>query len=203
MRHEGLFNASETEQRWSPFTSTQLVTTKRPGFVWDARIRMAAGLHVFVHDAYVAGEGVLHAELLGLVTVADVRGTPEVAQGELLRFAAEAAWYPTALLPSQGVRWQAMDDMSARATIQDGSNIVSLEIRFNSEGLISTVHAEARYRMVGGKSVALPWQGTFSEYATRNGMRIPLAGEVAWQLAEGLWPYWRGRITEIAYEFAR
>ena len=39
----------------------------------------------------------------------------EVAQGELMRFFAEAAWYPTALLPSQGVRWQAVDDTSARA----------------------------------------------------------------------------------------
>lgn len=47
---------------------------------------------------------------------ADLRGAlGEVAQGELMRFFAEAAWYPTALLPSQGVRWQAVDDTSARA----------------------------------------------------------------------------------------
>jgi hypothetical protein len=26
---------------------------------------------------------------------------------------------------------------------------------------------------------------------------------VAWQLPEGPLPYWRARITEIAYEFAR
>lgn len=33
-------------------------------------------------------------------------------------------------------------------------------------------------------------------------MRVPLAGEVAWELPEGLWPYWRARATEISYEFA-
>jgi hypothetical protein len=80
-----------------------------------ARLRLgrargdAPGLPVRVHDAYVAGEGVLNARVLGLVSVVDMRGTGEVAEGELMRFFAEAAWYPTALLPSQGVRWQAVD----------------------------------------------------------------------------------------------
>ena len=40
-----------------------------------------------------------------------------MAEGELMRFLAEAAWYPTALLPSQGVRWQGADERSAFATL--------------------------------------------------------------------------------------
>jgi hypothetical protein len=161
------------------------------------------GLNVFVHDAYVAGEGLLHAELLGLLTLADIRNTPEAAQGELMRFLAEAAWYPTALLPSQGVRWEAIDDMSARATLMDGATTVSLDFRFDAEGLLSGVRAAARHRTVNGKLVATPWQGRFWGYEVRGGMRIPLEGEVAWELSEGLWPYWRGRVTDITYEFAR
>ena len=193
---------SETEAKWSPFTSTQLVITQRPGFDWDARIQMAPGLNVFVHDAYVLGEGNLHASLLGFVTLAKMRGTPELSQGELMRFFAEAAWYPTALLPSQGVRWKAIDDTSARGTLTDGATTVSLVFRFNSEGLIDTIHAAARYRTVGDKLVATPWEGRFWGCTVRNGMHIPLEGEVGWQLPEGSWPYWRGRITEINHEFA-
>ena len=141
--HEGQFNMGETKEEWSPFTSTQVVITRRPGFDWDGRISIAPGMNVFVHDAYVAGEGILHAELLGLVALAEIRGTPEAAQGELLRFFAEAAWYPTALLPSQGVRWEAIDDTSARATLTDGETTVSLEFRFDASGLISTARAAA------------------------------------------------------------
>ena len=63
-----------------------------------------------VHDAYIAGEGILHASLFGLVSVANLRGTPRDGAGELLRCFAEAAWYPTALLPSQGMQWEAVDD---------------------------------------------------------------------------------------------
>ncbi|AFZ08192.1 hypothetical protein Osc7112_3850 [Oscillatoria nigro-viridis PCC 7112] len=202
--HEGTFNMSETAEKWSAFTSTQLVITQRPGFDWDGRIAMMPGINAFVHDAYISGEGILHAALLGLVTLADIRGTPEAALGELMRFFAEAAWYPTRLLPSQGVRWEAIDNSSARATLQDGDTPVSLDFRFDEAGLIASIRAEARARTVNGGLVFAPWIGRFWDYKLRDGMRIPLSGEVAWQLPDGsLLPYWRGRITNIAYEFAR
>lgn len=200
--HAGQFSLGETEAKWVPFTSSQAVVSRRPGFDWDARMRMAPGINVFVHDAYVAGEGILHATLLGLVTLANTRGTPEAAQGELIRFVAEAVWYPTALLPSQGVRWEAVDNTSAKATIKDGDVTVTLLFRFNDAGLIGSVRAEARGRFVNDAVVPTPWEGRLWRYELRDGMRIPLEAEVAWQLPEGPLPCWRARITEIAYEFA-
>ncbi|HEY9629525.1 MAG TPA: DUF6544 family protein [Coleofasciculaceae cyanobacterium] len=196
---QGQFNMSETEDKWSPFTATQLVITQRLGFDWDARIQIAPGLNAFVHDTYLLGEGSLHASLLGLFTVAKMSGTSENNQGELLRFFAEALWYPTALLPSQGVCWEAMNDTSARATLIDGSTTVSVVFQFNAEGTIATMRAEARYR---DKLTAMPWSGRFWEYAVRDGMLIPLAGEVGWEYPEGTRLYFKGRTTEINYEFA-
>ena len=202
MEHTGTFALGETAERWKPFTSTQRVVTSRPGFDWDARISILPGLPVRVHDAYVAGEGLLHAAILGLITVADLSGKPEVAEGELLRFFAEAAWYPTALLPSQGVHWEAVDDTSARATLRDSNVSVTLLFRFDHAGLIGSVRAEARGRVVDGVAVPTPWEGRLWGYELRDGMRVPLQGEVAWHLPEGPMPYWRGRITSLRYEFA-
>jgi len=201
--HSGTFNMSETGEQWKPFTSTQRVITRRPGFDWEGRIAMMPGLAVRVHDAYIAGEGILHASLFGLVSLANMRGTPEMARGELLRFFAEAAWYPTALLPRQGVRWEAVDDRSARATLEDGEVTINLLFRFNDAGLIGSVRAEARGRTVKGTVVPMPWEGRWWGYELRDGMRVPIEGEVAWLLPEGPKPYWRGRITDIAHEFAR
>ena len=131
--------------------------TRRPGFDWDGRIGMGPGVRVFVHDAYVAGAGLVHAALLGLVPLADSpRLHPRRLQGELLRFLAEAAWYPTALLPSQGVRWEALDGLSARATLTDGATTVALDVHFDAVGLISRRRAAARYRIVNGVLVATP-----------------------------------------------
>jgi hypothetical protein len=201
--HQGTFNMSETAEKWSAFTSTQLVITQRPGFDWDGRITMMPGINAFVHDAYVSGEGILDAALFGIVTLADIRSTPEVATGELMRFLAEAAWYPTRLLPSQEVRWESIDNSSAKATLKDGDTTVSLDFHFDETGLIHTIRAVARPRTVKGGLVFAPWQGRFWAYELRDGIRIPIEGEVAWELPDGPLPYWRGRITNIAYEFAR
>lgn len=201
--HAGQFNMGETSDQWKNFTATQRVVTRRPGFDWDARIRAAPGVKVFVRDAYVADGGILNAALFGLVTVANMRGTPETAEGELMRFLAEAVWYPTALLSSQGVHWEAVDNASAKATLRDGGAAVTLLFRFNDAGLINSVRADSRGRTVNGAVVPTPWEGRMWHYEVRDGLHIPLEAEVAWLLPEGRKPYWRGRITAIGYEFAR
>ncbi len=200
VEHTGTFNMSETGEQWKPFRSTQRVVVRRPGFVWDARIRMAPAMTIHVHDAYVAGTGVLRAKLFGLVTVMEQPSTPQLDQGELLRFFAEAAWYPTALLPSQGVVWEAIDDTHASATLTDGTTTVTLIFQFDNQGLISSVRSESRYREFNGTLVATPWQGRHWDYQLRDGMLVPLEGEVSWLLPDGPKPYWRGRIQRIEYE---
>ena len=205
VHHTGMFNMGESVDNWKPFTSRQRVVTRRPGFVWDGHIKVLPGLGVRVHDAYVAGEGILHPAILGLFTLVDLRGTADVAEGELMRFFAEAAWYPTALLPSQGVLWEAVDEQSARATITDGALALTLSFTFNAQGLIESVRADARGRMVGGKIDMRPWEGHWSNYQERDGMQVPLTGEVAWLLPPeegGRKPYWRGTIQSLSYEFA-
>ena len=203
VEHTGTFNMSDTSEQWKLFTSDQRVIARLPGFDWDARIAMAPFLPVYVHDAYVAGEGMLYAKVIGLFSVADLRGTPEAARGELMRFLAEAAWYPTALLPSQGVIWTAADRASAHATLHDGVTTVTLLFRFNEAGLIESVFAADRGRVVKGAVIPTAWEGRFRNYEKRHGMLVPVDGEVAWVLPDGAKPYWRGHITRIEYEFAR
>lgn len=200
---EGTFNLSPTGESWVRFRAQQRVVTRRPGFVWSARMPVPPGLPVLVHDAYVAGEGVLRPALLGVVALGAARGTPELAQGELIRWLAEAAWYPTALAPGQGVRWEAVDAWSARATVEDGTVAATLLFRFGDDGLPESVRAEARGRTVGGTVVPTPWEGRWMDYREVQGVRVPSRGEVAWITPEGRRPYWRGAVTAIALEFAR
>ena len=198
----GTFNLSETAAQWKPFTATQRIITQRPGFDWDARITMLPGLWVRVHDAYIAGEGRLHASIYGLISQADLRDTGELARGELMRFFIEAPWYPTALLPSQGVVWSPVDEHSANATLTDGNHTITLLFRFNAEGLIDSAFAAARSHGTGADAVQMPWQGRFWNYAVRDGLRIPLEAEVEWLTPAGPKPYCRARLGTVAYEFA-
>jgi hypothetical protein len=76
--HVGQFNLGQETDQWKPFKSQQWVQTQRPGFVWDGRIELWPGLNVCVHDAYVAGTGILHPALLGLVSLSQLRGEGEL-----------------------------------------------------------------------------------------------------------------------------
>jgi uncharacterized protein DUF6920 len=198
--HEGQFRMGEAEDRWRPFVSTEVFSTRPPGFVWDARIRMAPGLAVNVRDSYLAGEGAMRGEALALVPVVNAHGVPELAAGALQRYLAEAVWCPPALLPSRGVEWTAIDDSTARATLKDGATTVSIEFRFNAEGEITSAFTPARYREVKGRYEPTPWEGRFAKYEERSGLKIPLEAEVEWQLPGRRLPYWRGRITEAFFE---
>jgi hypothetical protein len=198
----GSFNMSTTGEQWRPFTSRQRVTTRRPGFIWDAQIAMLPGLTVRVVDSYVGGIGLLKASVQGLFTVADMQGSGDIARGEFMRYFAEAVWYPTALLPSQGVLWQAVDARSANATLEDGPVTLTLLFRFNDAGLIESFRAEARGGMVGKVMVQAPWEGRFSNYQASGGMSVPFAGEVAWMRTEGTKTYFKGAVTQLGYEFA-
>lgn len=201
-RHRGTFNSSEGKAQWKPFTSDQRIVLQRPGFDWNGRIAFLPGVSVRVHDAYVAGEGILHASLLGLFTVADLRDRTELAHGELMRFLAEAPWYPSALLPGQGVSWEAIDTRSARATLMDGALSVSIVYRFGADDLVESVHAEARGRSVGDRILPTPWRGRFWNYELRHGVRVPGEGEVAWVIDGDERPYWRGRLVELEFDDA-
>jgi hypothetical protein len=209
LEHRGTFNlADEGADRWQPFSSTQRVLTRRAGFVWDARVAMAPGLVVHVHDAYVAGEGLLHPAVSGLFSLTELRGRSAepggVAHGELMRWLAEATWYPTALLPSQGVRWTAVDADSADATLADGAISVTLRFAFDPvRGDIASVRADARGRSIGNAVVMTPWEGRWFDHAERDGLRVPLRGEVVWLTQHGERAYWRGEVTAFAPEWAR
>jgi hypothetical protein len=199
----GTINMSATAEQWKPFTSQQRVVTSRPGFLWDAQIAMFPGVPAHVEDSYIAGQGQLIAKLLGLFTVAEAHGRGELARGEFMRYFAEAAWYPTALLPSGGVRWQAGDDASAKATIEDGPITLTLLFRFNDAGLIASVRAESRGAGVGKDMVMLPWDCGFSNYQPQHGMVIPMSGEAAWVRPDGRKVYFAGHVKKLTYEFLR
>ena len=203
VEHAGTLNiADKGAYRWKTFSSGQRILGRRPGFVWDARVAVFPGLPVHVYDAYVAGEGTLHLALFGLTSLARLQGKGDMAQAELMRFLAEAACYPTALLPSQGVQWQAVDERSARATLNDGEVSATLLFCFNDQGLIESVRADARGRLVGGKIVTLPWEGLWFDHQQRDGMWVPMRGEARWLLPQGPRPYWQGSIARLVYEFS-
>lgn len=198
LEHAGHFRPAPGA-RWSAFRSVQHVTTRPPGFVWDAVIRMVPLVGVRVRDAYVRGAGASRANIAGLFTVAEGHG-PAFDAGSLQRWLAEAPWYPAALLPGGAVRWEPVDHTTARAVVTDGDLTVSVEFTVNERGELTRMYTPARMRDVRGTGVPTPWEATFGRWMPAGGVMVPTEGEVAWILPEeGRFAYWRGRIVKVEY----
>jgi len=200
LQQSGEFRLGDAMAPWKPLRATQHFTVHPPGFIWDAGIEILPLVPVRVVDMYKAGKGALCAKILSSVPVADAEPSPELNSGELMRYLAETVWFPTALLPGEGVDWEPIDEQSARATIGHRGTTVSIVFHFNSRNEVERVSAEERYREVDGAFEPTPWTGHFSNYQVRDGMLIPLDGEVAWNLPGGDLSYWRGHLVEIEYQ---
>lgn len=201
---QGEFNMGKPgADNWARFTAVQDFVPAAPGFVWDARIAMAPGVHTFVRDAFVSGAGSMLGKVMGVLTVVDSHDTEAIAVAALQRYLGEAAWFPTALLPSQGVVWEAIDDSRARATIAGGGARASLEFRFGPDGLIASAYAPERI-FDDGKSppASHPWQARNLSYGEFSDMKVPVRSTVEWLFPAGAYAYWRGTPVGIAYEYA-
>ncbi|WP_435157345.1 DUF6920 family protein [Haladaptatus sp. DFWS20] len=198
LRQQGEFRLDDTEDSWKPLDATQHFTVDPPGFVWDARIEMVPFISARVLDMYQRGEGILRAKVLSTVPVAEVGPNPEMNSGKLLRYLAESVWFPTALLPSQGVEWDTIDRRSARATLENAGATASLVFYFNDRDEVEKVHTERRYRQEDRSY--RPWTGYFDNYQVKNGLRIPVDVKVEWNLPNRNAAYWRASIEEIDHK---
>jgi hypothetical protein len=204
VRTEGWFQTGATPDDWRPFAATQRFSTQPPGFIWDARIRIAPFTRVYVRDAYVGGHAEMQGRVLALFPVLAAAGTRDLAIGELQRYLAETAWFPTALLPGpHPVRWRPIDATTAEATLTDRDVSVTARFTFADNGDIAEVFVADRMRLVDGQAVPTPWVVRCGDYAVQQSVRIPRSCEVAWVLPEGPLPYWRGRVVDVSYDHAR
>lgn len=199
LEQEGEFRGG-LDAPWSPFTAVQHFSAYPRAFVWDASIRMAPLLTVRVRDSYIGGTGGMQARMAGVIPIMNQSDRPGLNAGALLRYLAESAWFPTALLPAQGIVWEAIDGNTARATLTDSETTISLDFHFGLKGEIVRVYTPARFREVNGEDVPTPWEGAFGDYERVEGVMVPKQGEVAWILPEGRLTYWRGRIRGVHFE---
>ncbi len=182
---------------WMPFEAEQHVTVYSPAFIWKARIEAAPLVHIVGRDSYVGGRGNMLIKILSLVTIADSRG-PEMDQGALLRYLAEAVWYPTSALNSY-IRWESIDSTSARATMSYGGVTASGVFTFDEKGDLLTFEAQ-RYGEFDGTYSLETWSIATKGHREFGGVRIPNVSEVTWKLKAGDYTWLRLEITELEYD---
>jgi hypothetical protein len=201
IEQDGQFNMKTDGNDWRPYQATQFYRVSPPGYVWDARIRLAPLLDVLVRDAYVARHATMRGALMAAVDVVNERDRPELDEGALQRYLAEAAMFPTALLPERGVVWTPIDENHSTASLTDGAATARLDFAFSATGEILGVSTARRWRAEKGGYVIGSWGGRYGRYEVRNGMRVPSEADVYWSIGGRRCSYITIRVTDASFDF--
>ena len=195
LKQGGHFRMKEN-QKWRPIKAEQYFSVDDIEFIWLAKVRFAPLFSIYAKDEFIDGKGNLMAKLLGLIKVVDAKGY-EIDQGELLRFLAECLWFSSAFL-NEYIKWEAIDNSSAKATISYKGTTASAVFHFNEKGEVTKITAK-RYREVDGKFALEDWEGQIVEYKTFNGIVIPNKINIIWKLKTGDFCYDKVAIIDIEY----
>lgn len=176
------------------FSAEQTIQLRQPGFEWRASTGPAGCITVI--DALQRGSTTSEVQFLARLRLSGAKRNDAAAllKGQLLRYLAELAWAPDAILQNALLQWSAHGD-SLRVAVQHRDVRCSLGVTLDEKGRIGSVFAQDRPRRENGGFVERPWRGRFSDYRKHQGRWLPFKGEVGWILDEGLVNVWQGEIT--------
>jgi len=189
LKHTGFFKTAK-DKKWTRIKGEQYFTAQEPGFLWKGKTSLFTA-----KDMYINGQGRLVVALFSLLKVVDEKGD-HVNQAELLRWLGESVWFPTNLLPSDRLKWTAIDKHTARVTLSYGKMSVYYDVTFNEKGEIMQLETE-RFMEKGKKE---KWIGKVGDYEMHNGVRIPTTIKAIWKLKEGDHPYADFTLETIEYD---
>jgi hypothetical protein len=128
---------------------------------------------VKVNERYLDGRAVME------LPWGRVEHEPKVDQSANLNLWGESFWLPSSLLLDQRLRWEPIDEQSARLVVPLGLGDDSLVARFDPRtGLLTRTEA-LRYRAAGDHEKR-PFQSDVRGWATFDGQRVPSAYALTW-----------------------
>jgi hypothetical protein len=187
---EGQFRRPLTDG-FEPTTAEQTIAVGTPALVFSATTPILPLIWARAYDAYVDGKMDMKAKVLSTLTVMEEKETPELNKISLRRWLIESPVYPMALLPGGPVRWEAIDDHSARAIVTAHGQSASMVAKFRPDGSLEHFRAEED----GDLSTPYHGSGEYvlrSDYRNIENMMIPHQFTLA-RVSEGeLYPSGRG-----------
>jgi len=184
------------QKNWNHARAEQCFAIENPAFVWKVKMNMPPFIKITGRDKFIDGKGEMQIKMFSTINVVNERG-PKIDEGTLQRYLGEIVWFPSAAL-SPHIKWEAIDSLSAKATMDYMGTSGSGTFHFNHQGdfiKFSTL----RYRGNDANAKRYEWVIKVSEYAIRNGVKIPVKMTATWKLDEGDWTWLEMEITDIKY----
>jgi hypothetical protein len=183
--------------KWMPFTATQYFTVNEPAFVWTTDVNMMPLITLTGRDKFEKGHGEMAIKLLSLYKVAYGHDNEKINSATMLRYLAETSWFPTAAL-SEYIQWEAIDSLSAKATLTDNGLKVSGIFKFTEQGDMVGFTAD-RYYGTADNAVQEKWVVETEDWKVFSGIRIPYKSTVSWKLKTGDFNWAKMEVTDLEF----
>jgi hypothetical protein len=174
--------------------ATEDFAIEEVAFAWRARFLLLGPLALEVVDEFGKGAGRIRVKLLGLPLQTETG--PEIALGQAMRYLAELAWVPQAIAGNRELEWRQIGERQLEVATQVGPARAAVELELDKAGDIIGATGMRPRRGPGGEVQPTPWGGAFSGHTGFGNARLPAAAETWWDLPDGRFVYWRGRVTE-------
>jgi len=189
---------SKDRPNYRPMRAHQILAPPH-GLVWKLRTGQISG-----SDGTTPETSWTRFWLFGLAPVVRAGGTDH-KRSAFGRVVAEAAfWAPASLLPSQHVRWETLDENSARAIVQFGQFEQAVDITADPKGAPTRVviqrwsneNQEREFR-------EQPFGGDLSEFRNFGGYRLPTRIEGGNLIGTpNYFPFFKASVTNIRFPAA-
>ncbi len=143
-----------------------------------------------VNERYVGGKSRME------LPFGVIENEPKIDMAANLALWEEAVWMPSILITDPRVRWEAIDDATARLVVPFGDEEDAFTVSFGRKsGLISMMEA-MRYREAMDEA-KIPWRNELLDWQIFHGIEIPSLVATTW-LDEGTpWAVWT--VEDVAY----
>lgn len=188
------------QEKWMKTDASLYFTTERPGMIFDTIMKINLVVWVKVRDKYHDGKAGMHVNVFSIFNVLDENDVRELNITTFLRWVGEAVMFPTALLPSEYIRWEPIDKNTAKAIISDGDNKGTYRFYFNEVGEIIRYESDDRYERIDDEFKKAGSIAYRSNYQEINGIKVPTKFEIIRVLPDGTKEeFWKGEVTSIQF----
>ncbi len=188
----------DEKSAWMPFTTEQYNFIDKPTRLFFMKATMK-GLPISGYHSFKNGTAIMDIRLLSLFKV-------QYQDGRKMDFSETVTWFndlclfaPGALIDKR-IKWNAIDDLSSKATFTNHDITISATLYFNGKDELINFISDDRYRIVSKEDAQLIRFSTPArDYIKMNEHLIPSYGEAVWSLPDGDLTYGQFLCKDIQY----
>lgn len=182
-------------REWMPFTSEQYNFCESPARLFYLNAKMMQ-LPVTGYHCYKDGIASMKIRLAGIIPIVNKKGN-ELDIAETVTYFNDLCIYAPSMLADNRIKWEPIDNRSAKAYFTNQQITISAILIFNEKGQLVNFISDDRYDI--NEKKRFRFSTPIRDYKMIDGLNVAAYGEAIWHFPEGEFTYGKFRLKQIKY----